>query len=97
MECKSSPDTGVLPDQGVDEACCLCHKPSQGRFMNQCDYCDKWNHGSCVNVTATNAPEIDKYKCCLCKNKPSSPEHLLFNPAMAYFNKEFNKEGCPGI
>ena len=71
MKWKSSPDVGVLPDEGDDEAYCLCRTPWQGRFMIQCDYCDEWYHGSCVNITATDALEIDRYKCCLCKNKPS--------------------------
>ena len=71
MKWKSSPDIGVLPDEGDDEAYCLCRTPWQGRFMIQCDYCDEWYHGSCVNITATDALEIDRYKCCLCKNKPS--------------------------
>ena len=71
MKWKSSPDVGVLPDEGADEAYCLCRTPWQGRFMIQCDYCDNWYHGSCVNITATDALEIDRYKCCLCMNKPS--------------------------
>ena len=71
MKWKSSPDVGVLPDEGDDEAYCLCRTPWQGRFMIQCDYCDEWYHGSCVNITATDALEIDRYRCCICKNKPS--------------------------
>ena len=60
------------PDQGGDDndVYCLCRKPWQGRFMIQCDYCDEWYHGSCVDVTAADALEIDKYKCGLCKAQP---------------------------
>ena len=60
------------PDQGDDDndVYCLCRKPWQGRFMIQCDYCDEWYHGSCVDVTAADALEIDKYKCGLCKAQP---------------------------
>ena len=31
--------------------------------MIQCDYCDIWFHGSCVNVAPSDALDIDKYKC----------------------------------
>ncbi|PJE78326.1 hypothetical protein CI610_02741 [invertebrate metagenome] len=57
-----------LPDQST-EVFCVCRKPWQGRFMIQCDYCQEWYHGSCVNVTATEALDIDKYKCKGCCNK----------------------------
>ncbi|XP_076468980.1 uncharacterized protein LOC143299580 [Babylonia areolata] len=45
---------------------CLCRRPWEGRFMIQCDYCQEWYHGSCVNITATDALDIDKYKCESC-------------------------------
>ncbi|KAH3811580.1 hypothetical protein DPMN_139990 [Dreissena polymorpha] len=48
---------------------CVCRKPYSGRFMIQCDFCEEWYHGSCVNVTATEALEIDTYKCRTCKQK----------------------------
>lgn len=68
---RENPDV-KSPDQGGDdnEVYCLCRKPWQGRFMIQCDYCDEWYHGSCVDVTAADALEIDKYKCGLCKAQP---------------------------
>jgi hypothetical protein len=31
--------------------------------MIQCDFCNNWFHGSCVDVSATDALDIDKYKC----------------------------------
>ena len=34
-----------------------------GQFMIQCDYCDVWFHGSCVNVAPSDVLDIDKYKC----------------------------------
>ena len=45
---------------------CLCRKPWQGRFMIQCDRCDEWFHGACVNVTPTEALDIDQYTCPNC-------------------------------
>ena len=46
---------------------CVCQRPWEGRFMIQCDYCDVWYHGSCVNVSPTEALDIDKYKCAACR------------------------------
>ena len=45
---------------------CTCRKPWQGRFMIQCDFCDGWFHGSCVDVSSTEATQIDKYRCPQC-------------------------------
>ena len=47
---------------------CVCKKPYGGRFMIQCDYCEEWYHGSCVNITVSDALEIDKYKCKACSD-----------------------------
>ena len=47
------PDPGEEAPDG--QLYCMCKKPWQGRFMIQCDHCDVWYHGSCVNVTATDA------------------------------------------
>ncbi|KAH3691882.1 hypothetical protein DPMN_192424 [Dreissena polymorpha] len=41
---------------------CTCRRPWDGRFMIQCDYCDEWYHGSCVDITQTDALDIDKYR-----------------------------------
>ena len=45
---------------------CVCRRPWQGQFMIQCDGCDEWFHRSCVNVTASEALDIDKYWCAEC-------------------------------
>ncbi|KAH3733967.1 hypothetical protein DPMN_040406 [Dreissena polymorpha] len=45
---------------------CLGRKPLQGRFMIQCDHCDEWYHGLFVNVMATDALDIQKYRCPKC-------------------------------
>ena len=63
-------DPKPLDDHDEDkEEYCMCRKPWQGRFMIQCDYCEEWYHGSCVDVTATDALDIDKFKCGPCKKK----------------------------
>ncbi|KAH3886954.1 hypothetical protein DPMN_010967 [Dreissena polymorpha] len=60
-------ETSVTPEQESEEdnkEYCVFRKPYSGRFMIQCEFC-----GSCVNVTVTEALEIDKYKCRACKHK----------------------------
>ena len=42
---------------------CSCRKLSSRRFMIQCDFCDEWYHGWCVNLTTTNALVIDRSTC----------------------------------
>ncbi|MES9880179.1 MAG: RNase H-like domain-containing protein [Sedimenticola sp.] len=56
-----------------DKLYCSCKKPWEGRFMIMCEYCDEWFHGSCVNVTASDALNIDKYRCAGCaRGRPTS-------------------------
>ena len=55
-----------LSARGEDRVYCSCRKQWQGRFMIQCDYCREWYHGSCVDVTATDALRINRYKCAEC-------------------------------
>jgi len=62
----------VDPDNLEDEELhCVCEKPWQGRFMIQCDFCDKWYHGSCVNISPSDALDIDKYRCGACRKNIS--------------------------
>ena len=63
------PDTnqGGAGEDDDKKEYCLCRKPWQGRFMIQCDQCDEWYHGSCVNVTASEALDIDTYEYVGCK------------------------------
>jgi len=39
---------------------------TMGGPIHECDYCREQFHGVCVNVSATNALEIDKYRCSVC-------------------------------
>ena len=34
--------------------------------MIQCDYCEEWYHGKCVDVTLSEALQIDTFKCSAC-------------------------------
>jgi len=47
-----------------EELYCSCRRPWEGRFMIMCDYCKEWYHGSCVNISSTEALDIDKCGVC---------------------------------
>ncbi len=49
------------------ELYCICQQPDDGGFMIQCDRCNEWFHGHCVNVTDVDAEDIDLYTCPPCE------------------------------
>ena len=54
---------------GKDESAetyCICKKPYVGDCMIQCDLCQEWFHGKCVNVSLHEAEHMDTYACPLC-------------------------------
>lgn len=63
------PGSTTTASDGDTTEYCVCRKPWEGRFMIQCDFCDEWYHGSCVNISATDALTIDKYKCSGCRER----------------------------
>jgi len=67
---EQSGGTGDVPiaADDADTLYCLCRRPAGGRFMIQCDYCSDWYHGSCVDVSASDALAIDKYRCINCRS-----------------------------
>lgn len=62
----ANPEPADVTDDADGSLYCSCRKPWQGRFMIQCDGCDEWFHGSCVNVTPSEAVSIDKFYCRTC-------------------------------
>lgn len=46
---------------------CLCRQADNGKFMIQCDLCDEWYHGECVNVTSKLADTWTEYHCPRCQ------------------------------
>jgi hypothetical protein len=52
---------------GGAELYCVCKQPYAGRFMIQCDHCEEWYHGECVNITPGEAVGLNRYKCETCK------------------------------
>nr|CAG8595661.1 15541_t:CDS:2 [Entrophospora candida] len=45
---------------------CVCRSSDGQSFMIECDECDEWFHGTCVNITNEEATLIDKYYCPNC-------------------------------
>ncbi|XP_033105323.1 uncharacterized protein K02A2.6-like [Anneissia japonica] len=64
----SSSFTDKEDDDSPDTLYCYCRQPWAGTFMIQCDYCDVWYHGSCVNVLQLDALNTDLYKCAGCRD-----------------------------
>jgi transposase InsO family protein len=60
----------VVPSEGDDVVSdvlyCLCQGPDVGQFMIQCDNCDDWFHGPCVNITEEESSEMDEFICSRC-------------------------------
>jgi len=48
---------------------CVCRGPNDGSFMVQCDKCDSWYHGKCVNVNQNMEDDLDNYECPACAKK----------------------------
>ncbi|XP_053389258.1 protein NYNRIN-like [Mercenaria mercenaria] len=65
---KANPE-GTKTARGDDRVYCFCRKQWQGRFMIQCDHCEEWFHGSCVDITPTDALNIGMYQCADCKGR----------------------------
>lgn len=67
MNWKTNPQ---VDDTSSDsEKYCFCRQTWNERFMIACDYCDEWYHGSCVNISPTEALQIAKYKCRRCRGE----------------------------
>ena len=45
---------------------CTCKKPYNGQFMICCDDYHEWYHGTCVEISAEDALQIDVYTCPEC-------------------------------
>ncbi|GBC12888.1 hypothetical protein RIR_jg30131.t1 [Rhizophagus irregularis DAOM 181602=DAOM 197198] len=45
---------------------CICRSSDGESFMIECDNCDEWYHGACVNITREESQLVDKYYCPNC-------------------------------
>ena len=66
IEWLEKPDSAQAGDVDDSSLYCWCCKPWHVRFMILCDGCDEWFHGACVDVTPTEALNIDQYHCASC-------------------------------
>ncbi|OLN93918.1 PHD finger protein 20 [Colletotrichum chlorophyti] len=50
---------------------CVCRNSGdrQGEYMVQCESCEMWLHGSCINITRRTLPSV--YICAFCSNTPN--------------------------
>lgn len=48
------------------ELYCLCKQPHDDKFMLQCDQCEIWYHGECVEITEDEAEKMRVYQCPSC-------------------------------
>ncbi|EQL01002.1 PHD finger domain protein [Ophiocordyceps sinensis CO18] len=52
---------------------CVCEEASADEadgFMLQCESCEMWLHGKCINITRWSMPSV--YICCFCANTPNT-------------------------
>ncbi|KAI8917409.1 hypothetical protein BC831DRAFT_394106, partial [Entophlyctis helioformis] len=46
---------------------CICRQPyDDSQFYIQCDACDEWFHGTCMNVSEDESEAVDKWYCQAC-------------------------------
>lgn len=66
----------TIDDNGARH--CLCGGPGDGTFMLSCDLCEKWFHGSCVNLDQS-AASLESWICptCVDKNKSISSNTIV--------------------
>jgi transposase InsO family protein len=53
-------------ESSAEELFCVCNGPDLGQFMLQCDGCDDWFHGECVNMTEEDAQGEETFFCPRC-------------------------------
>lgn len=53
---------------------CICGRPdappASDGFIVQCDHCDMWLHGRCINITKRTLPQM--YICAFCAQTPTA-------------------------
>ena len=51
---------------------CICRSTDVSSFMIECDHCEGWYHGNCINVTTRESNYIEKFFCKDCREKNPS-------------------------
>ncbi|KAI1078338.1 hypothetical protein F5B20DRAFT_571603 [Whalleya microplaca] len=49
---------------------CVCNTTSSSGYMVQCESCEMWLHGKCINITRQTLPRV--YICAFCANTPNA-------------------------
>ncbi|KAI0007812.1 hypothetical protein F4779DRAFT_628876 [Xylariaceae sp. FL0662B] len=99
---------GSLPtpsSDGGNRIRCVCNTTSSSGYMVQCESCEMWLHGKCINITRQTLPRV--YVCAFCANTPnahgmrgreirrsmggSNPRVTASSPLA---HKSFNNEKC---
>ncbi|XP_065313453.1 CXXC-type zinc finger protein 1-like isoform X2 [Gordionus sp. m RMFG-2023] len=52
--------------ENQEEIYCICRSSDSSRFMICCDKCNEWYHGDCINITQSEANEIEQFYCRAC-------------------------------
>ncbi|KAK1983734.1 PHD-finger domain-containing protein [Colletotrichum cereale] len=59
------------PTKATYNVRCVCRNGAdkQGEYMVQCESCEMWLHGSCINISRRTLPTV--YICAFCSNTPN--------------------------
>ncbi|KAK1722393.1 PHD-finger domain-containing protein, partial [Colletotrichum acutatum] len=59
------------PTKATYNVRCVCRNSTdrQGEYMVQCESCEMWLHGSCINISKRTLPSV--YICAFCSNTPN--------------------------
>ncbi|KAK2064465.1 PHD-finger domain-containing protein [Colletotrichum caudatum] len=59
------------PTKATYNVRCVCRNGAskQGEYMVQCESCELWLHGSCINISRRTLPTV--YICAFCSNTPN--------------------------
>ncbi|WYZ40447.1 hypothetical protein EsH8_IV_000788 [Colletotrichum jinshuiense] len=59
------------PSKATYNVRCVCRNGAdrQGEYMVQCESCEMWLHGSCINISRRTLPTV--YICAFCSNTPN--------------------------
>ncbi|KAK1966342.1 PHD-finger domain-containing protein [Colletotrichum sublineola] len=59
------------PTKATYNVRCICRNRAdkQGEYMVQCESCEMWLHGSCINISRRTLPSV--YICAFCSNTPN--------------------------
>ena len=66
----SSANDDENENNGVSPVYCICRNEfEENEFMIQCDLCQEWYHGSCINFGQKDNLHISGFDCFLCCGK----------------------------